>query len=90
MNQQVADAAARGSGQFDHPGAASGGGNASLLAWRALIDPAVLLLDEPLGALDPELRRQMRGGTAPHRAVLFVHVTRPGRGHGHRDPGATS
>ena len=37
------------------------GGQRQVLLWHALVvEPTVLLLDEPLGALDMKLRRQMQ------------------------------
>lgn len=61
------------------PGALSGGQRQRVALARALVNlPSVLLLDEPLAALDLQLRRQMQGELRRiHRevGVTFVFVT---------------
>ncbi len=62
-----------------HPAALSGGQRQRVALARALVlDPAVLLLDEPLGSLDPHLRDELRElvtGLQRERELTTVVVT---------------
>lgn len=82
LNQQVTDAldlVELGQVAKRKPGQLSGGQQQRIALARAIVNrPSVLLLDEPLGALDLKLRRQMQlelKRIQTEVGLTFVHVT---------------